>query len=103
MLLRDCILCLCDHQFVSSPFHPNKMFKYNIGSGLGVCHSGEAVDMCWYNLIEKPPHRSLSLRLHKISGYWRFKDDILVAFQASCLGWEASQKIILVKFFLKIT
>ena len=53
---------------------------------MGLLHSGELADLCLYVRMEKPLLQVSTLDLHKVSCYFRFRDDILIVSRSRLLA-----------------
>ena len=70
---------LLDHQFVTSKFFNDRLWKVIEGSGQGLRHSGATADAAFYTLVERSwAARSEIQQAYNIKGYWRYRDDILI-------------------------
>merc|ERR1712186_224018 len=70
MLSADVIEFLCIAQFVCSS-HPEDFHRVVTGTGMGLIHSGDLMDMVVLNAWERH-----ILKRRCVLGYWRFRDDI---------------------------
>ena len=75
-LLEETVFWSLDHQYVCVLELPNRVWKVELGSGMGLKHSGEVADASFYTLHEM--HLLPRLDEFSIKRYCRFKDDILV-------------------------
>jgi len=73
---------LLNNQYVSSKEFPDRLWQCQRGTGIGLCHSGEVADLCFYNLVEKPIFNH-GLSMFGISGWWRYRDDTLILHDSS--------------------
>lgn len=67
------------HQYIRSPYLPNRAFRSVVGAGMGLKHSSHLANLCLYLLAEKffvllP----ITMQTFGIIRYWRYFDDILI-------------------------
>ena len=55
--------------------HDEYAYHVQLGSGMGMGHSGELTDVCFHVQVEIESSRPDMLRQYKIDGYYRFKDE----------------------------
>ena len=64
-------------QYIKSKWFPGRLWKSNIGSGMGLTHSGEVADTAFFFRCEKGLVDSDAARSnYGLEAYWRFRDDI---------------------------
>ena len=90
-LLSDVLFFLLFNQFVSTPFEAGRVWRQQVGSGMGLPHSGELMDRAFSNSGE----RSLvaMMAAYGVRGYWRYKDDILILATRGPLAWSFVRRL----------
>lgn len=82
-IIKDAISFLLKHQYVQTPVLPSDLWQVVSGSGMGLIHSSELCDITFYRCVE---HRlvtnGLALEHFGILEYFRFRDDILLLYDA---------------------
>ena len=77
---RDCLRrvleFLLDNQYVKSRSWPDRLWKVEEGSGMGLAHSGDRCDAALDSLAESWSTDPFVLREHRVRLYVRFRDDI---------------------------
>ena len=66
---------LLDNQLVRNPVKPDELYWSMQGSAMGLIHSGDLMDLCFFAKAEKFIRRSF--HNFGIQKYWRYKDDLL--------------------------
>ena len=69
---------LLGHQCVEARALPGRLWLCELGSGMGLKHSGDVADLSLYEELETWSTAESVLRENEIDGYWRFRDDILL-------------------------
>ena len=77
-LLYDVDRFLLTHQFVASRRHPERLWRVQKGSGMGMKNSGELSDAAFAFLVERWCLKPDTLDMFAIDLYGRFKDDIII-------------------------
>ena len=77
-LPREVDLFLLTHQFVASKRHPEKLWRVQKVSGMGMKNSGELSDAAFAFLVERWCLKPDTLSAFAIDLYKRFKDDIII-------------------------
>jgi hypothetical protein len=75
-LIGDATRFLCENQYIGNPFDAESLWQVEVGTGMGLNHSGEVSDFAFWSASE----RLMLPLLHTfdIDGWWRFKDDMLI-------------------------
>ena len=68
------IAYLLDNQLISIDGDPRIWFSMK-GSAMGLLHSGDLMDLCFYSVAER--FISRNFQTYGIKKYWRYKDDLL--------------------------
>ena len=68
---------LLTHQFVTSKRHPERLWRVQKGSGMGIKNSGEVSDAAFAFLVERWCVSPDTMNAFSIDLYGRFKDDII--------------------------
>ena len=76
-LLYDVDHFLLTHQFVTSKRHPERLWRVQKGSGMGMKNSGEVSDAAFPFLVERWCVSPDTMNAFSIDLYGRFKDDII--------------------------
>ncbi len=76
--LRGCLDWLLGFQFVRFRPEVQAHLHVQLGSGMGMRHSGAVADAAFYDLVERDLLSSESRQQHGISVFARFRDDIFV-------------------------
>lgn len=77
-LIYDIALFLLYEQFIESSEHPDRVFRVQHGTGMGLIHSGSVADGALHALIERDfAARADIQKRHGIICDKRFRDDIL--------------------------
>ena len=74
--LRRVLKFLLDNQYVKSGALPERLWKVEEGSGMGLVHSGDLCDAALGSLAESWSTDPVVLREHGVRLYVRFRDDI---------------------------
>ena len=74
--LRKVLEFLLDNQYVKSGALPERLWKVEEGSGMGLAHSGDLCDAALDSLAESWTTDPVVLREHGVRLYVRFRDDI---------------------------
>ena len=74
--LRKVLEFLLDNQYVKSGALPERLWKVEEGSGMGLTHSGDLCDAALDSLAESWSTDPVVLREHGVRLYVRFRDDI---------------------------
>ena len=74
--LRKVLEFLLDNQYVKSGALPERLWKVEEGSGMGLAHSGDLCDAALDSLAESWSTDPVVLREHGVRLYVRFRDDI---------------------------
>ena len=77
-LLREVDRFFLTHQFVASKRHPERLWRVQKGSGMGMKNSGELSDAAFPFLVERWSLRPDILSAFSSDLYRRFKDDIII-------------------------
>ena len=77
-LLREVDLFPLTHQFVASKRHPERLWRVQKGSCMGMKNSGELSDAAFSFLVERWCSKPDTLSAFAIDLYGRFKDDIII-------------------------
>ena len=77
VVVEHALTFLLDHQFVSSPAFPGRIWRSKRGTGIGLTHSGDVTDLVFYLLVEKWILTPACLAAYGIVSWHRFRDDIL--------------------------
>ena len=78
--IRQCIVFFFETQFVRDP-SDGSLYKVQLGTGMGLPHSGELTDGTFWALMETVVLRQSVLQHHGILAYYRYRDDILTIAQ----------------------
>ena len=101
-LVLDAIRFLLINQFVRSRAHPGRLWQCEIGSGMGLPHSGEVADAAFYGGVEQHILTAACMRTHSIKAYVRFRDDILILANGPAHGFFWTMKRFSKYFRLKV-
>jgi hypothetical protein len=97
-MVKDVITFLVSHQFVQTPVKPADLWQVISGSGMGLIHSSELCDITFYRCVE---HRlvtnCLALNSFGIFEYFRFRDDILILYDAEANRMPSFIKLLRLK------
>ena len=74
-LLKDAIKFLVSHQFVASRLLPDRLWKVDCGTGMGLPMSGEVADAALLHRAERA--LGAQLRHYKIRWVRRYRDDLI--------------------------
>ena len=77
-LLCEVVRFLLTHQFVASRRHPERLWRVQKGSGMGMKNSGELSDTAFAFLVERWCLKPDTLGMFAIDLCGRFKDDIII-------------------------
>jgi len=78
-LIHDVLLLLLSHQYVRR-YGGDQLYSVIVGTGMGLIHSAEVADLCYYVRVEKWAHRPGPYRSFTLNWYYRFRDDIIVCY-----------------------
>lgn len=79
---REAIQFLCENQFVVADAAPQELWQVQTGTGMGLIHSSQLCDLAFFRHAEHKLVHSATLAVFGISVYVRFRDDILVVYNA---------------------
>ena len=83
-LVEDCLHLLLSHQYISAEGFDGRLWRSVKGSGMGLLHSGDLMDVAFYLRCEKwfldCPGKLWS---YGIQRYFRYRDDILIVAQSA--------------------
>ena len=84
-LILEVTTALLSHQLVTSRATANTVFgpakvlaRVIAGSGMGLCHSGDLADFCFYHRTEKWLTRDIVRKKAGVRLHLRFRDDMVV-------------------------
>ena len=78
-ILGESIKFVLEHQWITCPAFPDRLWKVTSGSGMGARHSAALCDAAFAGVGECGFVDSLACRTHfQIWAYYRFRDDIFV-------------------------
>jgi hypothetical protein len=87
-VLANVLLHILSHQYAYVNVLPGRLFRVRTGTGIGQRASGELADAFYYEMVEVWCANETVLRDHGIELYFRYRDDILVAFNDATLWQE---------------